>query len=175
VEHLFEKNPGKINALIKGLSGINTPYMATLDADTIYPEDYVRNCLALFEKNSAASCVIAIDLYAPAGSKKAKDQIRRKMLASRIFRRKCHAGAYAQAFRSEAYYVAGGYNPAIWPFVLEDHEIIYRIMKYGAAIYDPSHYCFASDRRTDRSSVNWTTFESIVYTFIPIILMDWFF
>jgi hypothetical protein len=65
--------------------------------------------------------------------------------------RHCHAGAYAQAFRSRAFMAVGGYDPVRWPYLMEDHEIVHLLMRFGSVSYAADHYCFPSDRRRDRS------------------------
>lgn len=175
VEFLHEARPGKLHALMTGAAAVDSEFIATLDADTVYPPHYVGRCLDLFDANPRASCVMAIDLYDPPESRRGRAQRRRVALAAGLFPAKCHTGAYGQAFRTAAYRAAGGYDIARWPFVLEDHELPAQVMRFGPAVYDQQHYCFPSDRRVDRGNVNWSLFEQIVYFAMPERRLGWFF
>ena len=175
VVFLSEPKPGKLHALMTGLAMIETEFVATLDADTNYPPGYVSRCLALFDANPRASSVMAIDLYDPADSARGLAQRRRVAFAARMFRAKCHTGAYGQAFRTAAYRASGGYDIDRWPYVLEDHELIYRIMWTGPSVYDRDHFCFPSDRRSDRGNVNWTLLDQIAYLLVPKCLLSAYF
>ena len=64
---------------------------------------------------------------------------------------------------------------ARWPYVLEDHEIMQRIFKLGTSRYDFDLWCTPSNRRSDRTSVNWTLGEQVLYHLTPFALKDWFF
>lgn len=176
--HVEEATPGVVSALMRGIAEAKdsgAPYIGFLNADVIYPPHYVSTCLRLFAANPAATSVMSIDLYAPADSDAGKAQLKRVMLASRLLPRKCHAGTYAQAWRLAPFVEAGGFDTAIWPYVLEDHEIMVRMMHRGPSIYDPGHYCFPSTRRTNSTSVSWNGPEKIAYGLLPSWLMPWFF
>ena len=175
VEHYFEAVPGKIHALIGGISLVATPLFATLDADTIYPPDYVASTIALFADNPAAAMVMAIDIYGESTAAAQRLRCWSVWALSRLFPSKCHTGAYGQAFRTEAFRAAGGYDEQVWDFVLEDHEIVHRVGKFGGQIYSPRHFCSPSPRRADRSSVTWTRSESLLYILLPHRWMDRYF
>ncbi|KEZ14393.1 MULTISPECIES: glycosyltransferase [Sphingobium] len=167
--------PGKIHAMALGLSRVETAFVAICDADTEYPIDYVKRILDLFTGDPEAASVMAIDLYAPlesAESRKRTDFILRK---SRRFSAKCHAGGYAQAYRTDALRAAGGFDAKRWPYVLEDHEIVHRVMTHGRAIYDRDHVCFPSARRSCRKAVSWTRAERLIYRYTPRFALDWYF
>jgi glycosyltransferase involved in cell wall biosynthesis len=175
VLHLDAPNPGKLNAIRAGVDHVTTRYVATCDADTIYPQHYIANCLSLFRQHHAPIGVMAIDLHEEPGSPASRRRIRKILRKSRMFSSACHAGGYAQSFDMAALAKAGGLlNPA-WPYVLEDHEIVNRAMKVGRIAYAANHYCFPSQRRGDRSEVSWTSWERIVYRFTPQRLKSWFF
>jgi glycosyltransferase involved in cell wall biosynthesis len=175
VRHVHAEQPGKISALLAGTAGIDTPFVATIDADTIYPKDYVARILRLFAANPKASAVMAIDLVAPMDSRQSRKRVRRIMRKARLFPCKCHAGGYAQAYRSDALARAGGFTPAIWPYTLEDHEITARVFRFGLPVYAADHVCFPSDRRSDRRSVDWTWGERLLYKLSPACLTVAFF
>lgn len=169
------RTPGKVNALAAGLTRVDTPYVAICDADTRYPPGYVAQCLALFTGQPDIAAVMAIDLYHPPGSPGAVQRIDRILRKTRRYRNQCHAGGYAQAYRTDALRTAGGFDMDRWPFVLEDHEIVHRVMGMGRVVYDAGHYCFPSQRRADRGSVSWTWSERLLYRFMSRRRMDWFF
>jgi hypothetical protein len=70
---------------------------------------------------------------------------------------------------------AGAFDSAIWPYVLEDHEIMVRMMDKGPSIYSQSHYCFPSPRRNNTDAVSWNGWEKIAYGLLPARAMPWFF
>lgn len=172
---LSVSSPGKVNALSAGLSRVATPYVAICDADTAYPPGYVGHCLDLFAVRPDVVAVMAIDLYDPVGSDAARQRVARILEKARLYRDRCHAGGYAQAFRTDVLQAVGGFDLRRWPFVLEDHEIVHRLHRLGTSIYDGRHYCHPSARRADRRRVSWTRFERLLYRFVPCALMDWFF
>ncbi len=173
--HIEENTPGVVPALMAGIAQASGEFIGFLNADTIYPPHYVAQCLALFDANPTATSVMAINLYGPPDSEHAQRRIRRVLLASRIMPRKCHAGTYAQAWRLDLFRAAGGFDSAIWPYVLEDHEIMVRMMDKGPSIYDAHHYCFPSARRTNSTAVSWNAWEKIAYGVLPPRAMPWFF
>ncbi|WP_336957714.1 glycosyltransferase family 2 protein [Sphingobium aquiterrae] len=175
VSHIVCDRPGKIHALAAGLAAVTTPLVATCDADTHYPPDYVAWILSLFESNGRAAAVMAIGLYAPAASAEGQRRVARIMRKSRRFPTRCHAGGYAQAFRTQALRAAGGFDVQRWPYVLEDHEIVHPLMRHGTAVYHPDHVCFPSQRRASRASVSWTPMERLLYRRLPDGWMDWYF
>ncbi|MFK5047657.1 hypothetical protein ACI4CD_28530, partial [Klebsiella pneumoniae] len=87
---------------------------------------------------------MAIDLYDPDGTELATKRKQQVLGAARLLPRKCHAGSYAQAYRMDAYRRCGGFDPAIWPYVLEDHEIMARLMRTGPSVYHADHWCHPS-------------------------------
>jgi hypothetical protein len=118
---------------------------------------------------------MAIDLYAPENDAHSQKRAALVMRKSRRFPRKCHAGGYAQAFRTAALCAAGGFDLDIWPYVLEDHEIIHRLIQHGHVRYHPDHVCFPSQRRVSRDSVSWNWAERLLYRYMPAWGMDWYF
>lgn len=175
VVHCHEPQAGKIHALMHGIDKVETPLFATLDADTIYPPDYVGTALSLFEANPRAAMVMAADIYGESTDPAQRLRCWSIWFLSRLFRHKCHTGAFGQAFRTEIFRKAGGYDPRHWDFVLEDHEVIHRVGKLGRQVYSPDHFCAPSTRRENRSAVTWTRDESLMYTLLPNRWMDWFF
>lgn len=167
--------PGKIPAMAAGLARVDTPLVAVCDADTRYPPEYVARIIAMFDRAPSASAVMAIDLYNPPQSDAALRRTAFILRKARRFPAKCHAGGYAQAFRTAALRAAGGFDTARWPYVLEDHEIVHRAMRHGPALYHADHVCFPSDRRACRKSVSWTRGERLLYRYVPRWAMDWYF
>jgi glycosyltransferase involved in cell wall biosynthesis len=167
--------PGKIHAMAAGLARVETPLVAICDADTHYPPDYVRRIIALFDADPDAAAVMAIDLYGPPSTTKSRQRAAFILRKSRRFPGKCHAGGYAQAFRTQALRTAGGFDAERWPYVLEDHEIVHRVMRHGPALYHADHVCFPSDRRACRKAVSWTRAERLLYRYIPVAALDWYF
>ncbi|PKB19323.1 glycosyltransferase involved in cell wall biosynthesis [Novosphingobium kunmingense] len=169
-----EDRPGKIHALERGLSLVDTPLFATLDADTIYPPGYVAQIHAGFARRQDAAMVMALDVYTDPAS--LADRLRRKgvCLLAWLTPAKCHAGGCGQAYRTAAFHRAGGFDSEKWPFVLEDHEIVNRVRREGGQVYASSHYCMPAPRRDSRETVNWNGWERFLYIALPGAAMDWF-
>lgn len=174
ISHETVTTPGKIFALAHGCALADTPWLATIDADTNYPKEYVGRILRLVAENPDAAAVMAIDLHSDDAAKNCK-RIRKIMRKARVFPGKCHAGGYAQAFSTAAYRQAGGFSAEIWPYVLEDHEIVARIGRYGRIVSSPAHICYPSDRRNDRSDVDWSRAERLTYKLTPAALLPAYF
>lgn len=94
---------------------------------------------------------------------------------SRLLSWHCFTGSAGHTLRTACYRAAGGYSIDRWKYVLEDHEIINRIHKFGPTVYHPDHWCVPSTRRGDRSSVSWTLTEQTLYFLTPAFGHDWFF
>ncbi|CAI3959348.1 6-N-acetylglucosamine synthase (BcsA) (PDB:4HG6) [Commensalibacter communis] len=175
VVYLYEAQPGKTLALQTGLKAVNTPYVATIDADTYYPPYYLWFCNHIFEQDPEIVGVMACDIYAPYYDYQSQKRCRKIVRKSKIFSKQCHAGGYAQTFRTESLRQVGGFDQNIWPYVLMDHEVIHRLLKVGKTYYSAKHWCMPSERRADRKKVQWNKLEKMLYEFTPFFLKDWFF
>lgn len=175
VRHMTVREPGKTHALVAAQREVKTPLLALCDADTYYPPAYIASILRMFSQDPAAVAVMAIDLYAPAHTLQSRRRMQFILDKARRRPGHCHAGAYAQAFRSAAFFAAGGFDPQRWPYLLEDHEIMHQVLRFGPARYARDHVCFPSDRRKDRRSVSWNRLERLVYRLVPREHLDWFF
>ncbi len=172
---LSEPRPGKVNALQSGLAAVKTEFTATCDADTFYPPHYLTLAQRLFDKNPAASSVMAIDIYIDVHTTRAKIKRLKTWLVSKVLPRQCHTGGFGQMFRTNELRQCGGFGTNIWPFVLEDHEIVHRVLKLGTSVYHRDLWCRPSERRTNGASVNWHLPEQILYHLTPWVFKDWFF
>lgn len=169
-----ERTPGKVAALSLGLRWVRTPYVATCDADTWYPADYLAEAEALLRR---PGCAIAGAFFA---ARDADDETRAKAgrklrNTARLLRGQCHTGGAGQAFRTQALRAAGGFCPSLWSYVLEDHEIIHRVMKHGAMAYSERLWCAPSPRERNRESIRWTLAERLLYATTAPFAGDWFF
>ncbi|MDQ1230305.1 glycosyltransferase family 2 protein [Sphingomonas sp. SORGH_AS_0879] len=171
---LHQGVPGKINALRLGLDHVHTRFVATCDADTLYPETYLAEAQALLEQ---PGCVVAGAYFIAPGDGEAE---RRResatiRLAARLLPRQCHAGGAGQAFCTKALKAAGGFDPRRWNYVLEDHEVIHRVLRHGTMRYADGFWCVPSDRERDRESIRWTLAERLLYSVTAPFAGDWFF
>lgn len=176
VVYLSDPRPGKTNALETGLAAVTTEFVSFCDADTFYPPQYLRRCRALFDGDANAHAVLALDLFADAET--FGSRLRRRVttdVLARLLRRQAHSGGSALSFRTAALRHAGGFSGRLWPFVLEDHEVIHRICRFGNVRYHYEHWCRQSARRHARTGVSWTRFERTLYSFTPYVLKDWLF
>ncbi len=174
--YVDEPRPGKINALECGLAQVDTEFVSFCDADTFYPPHYLKRCAAVFADSSPdVVAVMASNLSGPPDRGSARRRQIKTMLVARLLGRQAHTGGFGQNFRTAALRQAGGFSTALWPFVLEDHEVMQRIFKIGRARYDFDLWCVPSNRRSDRTAVNWTLSEQLLYHLVPFGFKDWFF
>jgi len=170
VQFLSEPEPGKLNALRTGMRDAVTEFVGTMDADTIYPPAYVGHVLDLFERNPSASMVLA---FGQVQGEELAPPLR--WLQADLFPGKCLTGGFGETFRRDMLERAGGFDPERWPYVLEDHEIVQRMIGQGPLVYARDHVCFPSDRRSDRSDCSWNLVERALYKALPQSKMEWFF
>lgn len=178
VETLFleETEKGQAPALKTGIAAVETPFVAICDADTFYPPHYLATADRLLREGGQGA-VAALAMTAPLPEGRLAHRVARAKgaLMGRILAKQCHAGGPGHAFRTEALRAAGGYDKALWPYVLKDHELMNRVLKRGRALYAYDHWCSQSDRRGDRRAVRWTVFERALYHLTPFARKDWFF
>ncbi len=159
---LHERRPGKVSALQTGVGDVVTELVATCDADTIYPHDYLARAAVLLDEGDAVAAVAAT---APPES----SGFDRKLaglhiaLASRVLRQQCLNGGAGQVFRTNALRAAGGFDPQVWNWVLEDHEIMARIEQWGRIAYHRDFLCLPITRPRSVSTVGWNTVERLRY------------
>jgi glycosyltransferase involved in cell wall biosynthesis len=171
---LTERRPGKVNALQTGVNRTRTPFVATCDADTLYPADYLRQAELLLERDGA----VAGGAYfvTPTASAEDHDLAEKRMARSaRLFPAQCHTGGAGQVFRTDALRQVGQFDAGRWGYVLEDHEIMHRMAKLGTLAYGGDLWCAPSPRERDRESIRWTLAERILYHVTPGPARDWFF
>lgn len=174
--YMHEPRPGKINALECGLARVDTEFVAFCDADTFYPSHYLERCDRLFAKSNAdVVAVMATDLPAPPTDLVARRRQLKTLFVASLLGKQAHTGGFGHVFRTEILRKAGGFSAQRWPFVLEDHEVMQRVFKFGRAKYDVDLWCMPSQRRSDRAGVNWTLWERVLYHLTPFALKDWFF
>ncbi|MBB3881087.1 glycosyltransferase family 2 protein [Sphingomonas pseudosanguinis] len=176
LDHLLltERRPGKVQALQTGLVWVHTPYVATCDADTYYPANYLEAAETLLRQDG---CVVAGAYWAAADSDAAARMGPGRLILTqaRALPHQCHTGGAGECFRTEVLIAAGGFDPAIWGYVLEDHEIVHRMMRYGTMRYAMDLWCAPSPRKRDRVSIRWTLFERLAYSACAPRAGDWFF
>ena len=170
---IAECQPGKVAALNSGLSLARTVYVATCDADTWYPPDYLARARRLLDAGGA----MAGAWFVPQSA----GVIRRAMakihltIAARLFPQQCLTGGAGQAFHRERLIAAGGFDPGHWDLVLEDHEVCHRLARLGPIRYDRNLWCDPCDRIRQRPTTRWSLFERIVYHVSARRFGDWYF
>lgn len=172
-ELVTERRAGKVWALAAGLARVATPYVATCDADTWYPAQYLARAQAVLERGHA----IAGAFFVPANADKrvVRREARRVAATALLLRGQCHTGGAGQAFRTDLLRRAGGFDPDRWGYVLEDHEVIHRVLKHGAMGYAPGLWCCPAPRERDRASIRWTLAERLLYCVTAPVAGDWYF
>lgn len=176
IRHLLitERVPGKVAALAAGLDRVRTPYVATCDADTIYPPHYLASA---GEVLADPACVVAGAYFvAPDACEDTRRQKASSILSiARLLPRQSHTGGAGQAFHTATLRAVGGFDAARWNYVLEDHEIIHRMMARGSMRYSQDLWCMPSPRKRDRDSIRWTLVERLAYSALAPWMGDWFF
>ena len=172
---VHERRPGKVAALAAGLACVTTPFVATCDADTWYPAHYLATAQTLLERPGVAAAGAFFVARAAGTAQRVAAALHVKLIA-RLLPSQCHAGGAGQVFRTAALRGAGGFDPQRWNLVLEDHEIIHRVLKHGAMGYSTGLWCSPSPRKRDRASVRWTLAERLCYIAAAAAQAgDWFF
>lgn len=177
VEAVFHKEPrpGQVHALKRGLAEVLTEFVAVMDADTIYPAHYLERAQACYEEGGPeVVAAMAWRGFNPDSALNPLDRLH-TMIASAAWPHQNHTSGAAHTFRTAVLRAAGGYDPDIWPFVIKDHELVNRVLKFGRQRYHPDLWCHSSHRRRDRRAVRWTLWERLVYHFHPARDRDWFF
>ncbi|GGB19125.1 hypothetical protein GCM10011380_05860 [Sphingomonas metalli] len=171
---LTERAPGKIAALAAGLAEVRTPYVATCDADTLYPRHYLAAAQRVLEQ---PGCAIAGAYYVAPDALDTERLARARTVraAARLLPRQSHTGGAGQAFRTAALRAAGGFDARRWSLVLEDHEIVHRVLAFGTMRYAADLWCSPSPRERDRDSIRWTLVERLLYSAAAPWAGDWFF
>ena len=169
-----EAAPGKVAALRTGLTRVRTRYVATCDADTVYPPRYLAEAQRLLER---PGCVIAGAYFVLPGANDEERAARARTIlgAARALPRQCHTGGAGQTFDTAALRAAGGFDPRRWNLVLEDHEIVHRVLAHGTMRYSANLWCVPSPRERDRASIRWTLPERMLYSAAAARAGDWFF
>lgn len=173
---LSEATPGQVHALRRGIAAVETPLVAICDADTWYPPHYLAHAGRLFDGHGAGCVALGAHLR-PEGAGAFHRAAARfhRLTAARAMPRQNHTSGAAQCFRTASLHAAGGYDPAIWPYVLKDHELMHRVLRHGFQKYDADLWCISSGRRRDRRGVRWTLAERLTYHLTPFDAKDAFF
>lgn len=171
---IVEPRSGKVSALAAGVAAVTTPFVAICDADTWYPRSYLAHATGLLAQ---PGCVAAGAFFVSRSASPARRLLEglHVLAAGALLPGQCHAGGAGQAFETAALRRAGSFDPARWDWVLEDHEIIHRVLKHGRMAYGLNFWSAPSTRKRDRASVVWTVFERAVYHALGGLFGEWFF
>lgn len=165
---------GKVSALRTGLREVHTRWVATCDADTLYPPQYLVAAAAQLVRTN---CVVTGAYRVPRGASAMNRAVKAWQIrnTARLLRRQSHSGGWGQTFCTKSLRAVGGFDPARWDYVLEDHEIIHRLMRKGRMRYSDALWCMPSPRDRDRDSTRWTLVERLIYATAAPWVGDWFF
>lgn len=169
-----EWRPGKVHALRAGLAFVCTPFVATFDADTSYPPNYLQTAARLFEDDG---CVGGQAYYVRPHWRRARRNLAATHLicATWLLPHQCHNGGAGQVFRTDALRDSGGFDADRWDLILEDHEIIHRISRFGRIRCNRDFWCCPSRRERDLPVLRWSLGERLAYHFTPAWLQSKFF
>lgn len=164
---LHEPRDGQVHALKRGLDAADTELVAVGDADIWYPPHYLECAGRLFDaEGPGCVAVAAYNLPEREGWRRRKAAWH-KLSAAWIMPRQNHTSGACHCFRLEAVRAVGGYDAALWPYVLKDHELMHRVLQLGAQAYHRDLWCVPSERRKDRSGVRWSLAERLLYHVTP--------
>jgi glycosyltransferase involved in cell wall biosynthesis len=165
---------GQTAAFARGLTMVDTEFVATCDADTWYPSSYLRDAETLFDRGGEAT-VAACAYYLPQnlGFLREVSATFHQLAACRLLPRQTHVGAAGQCFRTAALRRAGGYCQHRWPYLLGDHEIMHRVLQQGRQAMSLSHWCSPSDRRS--TPLRWSLAERLLYHATPFAMNGGYF
>jgi glycosyltransferase involved in cell wall biosynthesis len=174
---LAEPTPGQVHALAAGIAEARTEYLAIADADTLYPPAYLETATRRLDEAPATTIgFIAHDTHAhPDSLRERAGRFLYTHVIPRLLTHQAHGGGYAHLMRTAPFKASGGYSPALWPWVLKDHELVNRLWKQGRIAYATDLWVRPSARRADRKAVRWTLFERILYHATLPSQKDWFF
>jgi glycosyltransferase involved in cell wall biosynthesis len=159
---LTERRPGKVSALQCGVEVATSEFIATCDADTIYPPDYLERATRLLDVPGTAAA-IAANAEPEASAMTRRIRGLRLQAIGAVLRQQCHNGGASQVFRTDALKAAGGFDPNIWNWVLEDHEIMARVEQRGRIAYHHRFQCAPIERPRAASTVGWRLLEQVRY------------
>ena len=160
--HLHEGRPGKVAALQCGLRLVESRFVATCDADTWYPASYLERAGSLLARPGTVAAIAANS--PPEGTVLAARLAGwRLALTGAVLRQQCLNGGASQTFRTAALKACGGFDPAIWNWVLEDHEIMARIEGHGRIRYNRHFICHPATRPRAVDCRGWNLPEQLRY------------
>lgn len=167
-EILSEPVSGQVHALRAGIARVATELVAICDADTFYPPHYLATAGRLFDARGDA-CVACCAWPVPetGGRLKRLARAAHRLGVARLLPRQNHVSGAGQSFRTTALRAAGGYDAALWPYVLKDHELMHRVLQLGSQAYAADLWCIPSERRADRRAVRWRLVERLRYHLTP--------
>lgn len=165
---LDEPRPGQVHALVRGIAAAETELVAICDADTWYPASYLAEAGRLFDREGGR-CVATGAWQRPEREGRVRHLLRmaHQVGIAHLLPRQNHTGGGAHCFRTAALKAVGGYDPARWPYVLKDHELMNRVLGLGRQAWSAKLWCVSSERRGDRRRVRWTLAERIAYHVVP--------
>lgn len=165
---------GQVAAIEKGLARVDTELVATCDADTWYPCDYLARAETLFDADPGRTVAVSAYFVARGGSPaRAIVAAVHQLAAASLLPWQTHVGGAGQCFRSDALRAAGGYSLRRWPYLLADHEVMHRVMKHGRQRLGVGHWCSPSTRRSE--PMRWSLLERAGYHLTPFTLKDRYF
>jgi glycosyltransferase involved in cell wall biosynthesis len=168
VTWLSERTPGQVHALKAGVAAAAGELIAICDADTFYPPHYLEAATRLYDAGGPGLVSVNAVLM-PEGHWGWRARLTRWhwLGAAWLWPGQNHTSGAGQTFRLATLRAAGGYDPAIWPYCLKDHELMARVLKLGRQAYHRDVWCISSARRTSRATVRWTLLERLAYHFAP--------
>lgn len=175
IVYVRESTPGYVHAVNAGFKRVTSEFTAVWNADTTYPPHYFEECDRLLRDAPHVVAAMAKDVAAPPGTGSSTLVLWTYYLLSKLRPKMGFTGGFGHVFRTEALRTSGGYSLDIWPYAMDDHEILNRVCKQGTLRYSPRHWCLTSDRRQDRRKTSWNFWERIVYFLTPARWGDWYF
>jgi len=101
---------GQTAAFERGLAQVDTELVATCDADTFYPYDYLEQAEKLFDRDESVAIVSAYFVQQDWDHHRAFASALHQVGAFRVWPKQGHVGAAGHAFRTDRLIAAGGYS-----------------------------------------------------------------
>ncbi len=144
---IYEQKKGAVWAMHRGFLLAQGDFLASADADTLYPPDWLEKMVrALTRPNTVAA-------YGPMGFRESPAPLRKMeaagyaglALLSSIFGVPL-SGAANFGFRKDAYFQVGGYE-SVAKLASPDFWLSLRFKKLGKVRFVPTMVCYTSNRR----------------------------
>ena len=148
VKVVQEQQQGYIYAVNRGAKELNVDYIAICDADTLYPENWVSQMVAVFQKQPDVVAVYGSASTYDAGP--FQNKVNTWLYTGFLFLSKClglhNTSGFNFMMKQDVFHKVGGYDPN-YKKMSPDIELGKRIGQQGKILFKPSITVASSFRR----------------------------